>query len=78
MKKRGRPLFAALDVASGQIIGQCHRRHRAEEFRKFLDTIEANVPADPDKNDLAIHNEDPKPFVFTKTADEILDSIARF
>jgi transposase len=37
-------LFAALDVATGAVIGQCHRRHRAVEFRKFLDTIDANVP----------------------------------
>ena len=41
-------LFAALDVASGTVIGECHRRHRAVEFRAFLDTIEANVPADLD------------------------------
>ena len=27
---------------------------------------------------LAIHNEDPKPFVWTKTADEILDTVAKF
>ena len=33
---------------SGKIIGQCHRRHRAVEFRRFLDTIEAAVPADLD------------------------------
>jgi transposase len=39
-------LFAALEVVSGKIIGQCHRRHRAVEFRHFLDTIEAAVPAD--------------------------------
>ncbi len=38
-------LFAALDVKTGAVIGQCHRRHRAIEFRKFLDTIEATVPA---------------------------------
>jgi transposase len=139
-------LFAALDVASGKVIGQCHRRHRAAEFRKFLDTIDANVPASLDvhliadnygthktamirswlakrprfhmhftptsaswinlverffaaltakqirrgsfrstrelegaiKHYLAIHNEDPKPFIWTKTADEILHSLARF
>ena len=29
-------LFAALDVKTGQVIGECHRRHRAMEFRKFL------------------------------------------
>ena len=38
-------LFAALDARTGQVIGQCHRRHRAVEFRKFLDAIESEVPA---------------------------------
>lgn len=37
-------LFAALDVASGKVIGETHRRHRATEFRSFLDTIEREVP----------------------------------
>ena len=37
-------LFAALDAKTGNVIGQTHRRHRSEEFRKFLDTIEKNVP----------------------------------
>jgi len=37
-------LFAALDVKTGTVIGECHRRHRAIEFRKFLDTIETAVP----------------------------------
>ena len=37
-------LFAALDIATGQIIGQCFPRHRAREFRKFLDLVEANSP----------------------------------
>ena len=41
-------LFAALDVATGRVIGQCFPRHRAAEFRKFLDEIEANVPEDLD------------------------------
>jgi len=41
-------LFAALDAATGDVIGELHRRHRSIEFRKFLDTIEANVPADLD------------------------------
>jgi transposase len=139
-------LFAALDVKTGKVIGACHRRHRAVEFRKFLDTIEANVPADLDvhvvvdnygthktaairawfakrprfhihftptygswlnlverwfgllterqikrgahrsvralegaiKEFLDAHNEDPKPFIWTKTADDILASVARF
>ena len=37
-------LFAALDTKTGSVIGQMHRRHRSEEFRRFLDTIEKNVP----------------------------------
>jgi transposase len=41
-------LFAALDIATGQVIGRCYPRHRAAEFRKFLDEIEAAVPADLD------------------------------
>ena len=39
-------LFAALDIATGEVIGELHRRHRSAEFLKFLRTIEANVPAD--------------------------------
>ena len=38
-------LFAALDVKTGAVIGECHRRHRSSEFRKFLDTIDHSVPA---------------------------------
>jgi len=139
-------LFAALELKTNRVIGQLHRRHRSQEFRKFLDTIEANVPADLDvhiimdnygthktaiirnwfakrprfhahftptygswinlverwfgeitnkrirrgifrsvkeleaaiREYIEIHNEDPKPFVWTKTADEILASIAPF
>lgn len=139
-------LFAALDIASGRVIGQLHRRHRSVEFRKFLETIEANVPAELDvhlildnygthktpriqrwlvrhprfhlhftptgaswlnlverwfalitdkqirrgvhrsvreleaaiREYLAVYNDDPKPFVWTKTADQILESVARF
>ncbi len=139
-------LFAALDVATGEIIGQCHRRHRAIEFRKFLNAIDEAVPADLDihlvldnygthkappirrwllahpryhlhftptgaswlnlverwfatltekqirrgvhrstvaleaaiRQYLATYNENPKPFVWTKTADQILEAVARF
>ena len=38
-------LFAALDVATGQVIGSIHRRHRASEFKKFLTTLDKQVPA---------------------------------
>lgn len=139
-------LFAALDLKTGRVIGQLHHRHRSQEFRRFLDTIEANAPADLDvhiildhygthktaiirkwlakrprfhlhytptygswinlverwfaeitnkrirrgifrsvkeleaaiREYLDVHNENPKPFVWTRTADEILASIARF
>ena len=139
-------LFAALELKTSRVIGQLHRRHRSREFRKFLDTIEANVPAQLEvhivldnygthktamirnwfakrprfhihftptygswinlverwfaeitnkrirrgvfrsvkeleaaiREYIDIHNEDPKPFVWTRTADEILASIARF
>ena len=139
-------LFAALDIATGRVIGKCYPRHRAAEFRKFLDEIEANVPDDLDvhlvmdnyathktplirnwlakrprwhvhltptssswlnqverffaliterkirrgvyhsvaalKADIsayiASHNADPKPFRWTKSADDILASIERF
>jgi len=139
-------LFAALDIATGRVIGQCLPRHRAAEFRKFLDQIEANVPKGLDvhlvmdnyathktqlirdwlakrprwhvhltptssswlnqverffalltdkkirrgvhrsveelKADITAfidrHNDDPKPFRWTKSADDILASIERF
>jgi transposase len=41
-------LFAALDTRTGKIIGQNQQRHRSEEFRSFLDTIEKNVPDELD------------------------------
>jgi transposase len=139
-------LFAALDMATGKVIGELHRRHRATEFLQFLRTIDANVPQNLDvhlimdnygthktpsvkgwfarhprfhahftptsaswlnmverwfgllsekqikrgthrstvelekaiRNYLTIHNEKPQPFVWTKTADQILASLARF
>jgi hypothetical protein len=43
-------LFAALDIATGRIIGKCYRRHRSQKFRRFPDRIEAAVP-----NNLDIH-----------------------
>lgn len=39
-------LFAALDVATGKVIGQCHRQHRHQEFLRFLEKIDAEVPAE--------------------------------
>jgi hypothetical protein len=37
-------LFAALDVKTGEVLGQCQRHHRSAEFRSFLRQIDANVP----------------------------------
>lgn len=139
-------LFAALDVATGRVIGKLFKRHRADEFIRFLREIEKNAPEELDvhlvmdnyathktekvkrwlmrrprfhvhftptysswlnlvesffsilerrvtkrgvhkttralekdiKAFLDDHNGDPKPFVWAKTADQILDSLARY
>jgi transposase len=139
-------LFAALDIATGSVIGKCWPRHRAIEFRKFLKQIDRAVRADltvhlvldnyathktkeirtwflrhpryhlhftPTHSSwlnqverwfallsqrqikrgshysvrelesailefIEVHNEQPKPFVWTKSADAILNSIGRF
>jgi len=41
-------LFAALDAATGRVVGACQRRHRSAEFVKFLESIDAAVPPDLD------------------------------
>src|SRR3954447_1909013 len=41
-------LFAALDIATGRVIGQHQRRHRHQEFLRFLKTIDKNTPQDLD------------------------------
>src|SRR5215212_8145983 len=41
-------LFAALDIATGQVIGSLHRRHRSIEFKKFLAKLDQDVPTDLD------------------------------
>ena len=139
-------LYAALDLSTGKVIGKLHSRHRAIEFKRFLATIDREVPVE-----LAVHivldnssthktpaiqrwllahprftlhftptssswlnlverwfgelttkllkrgthrsvhalnadirdwietwNDDPKPYVWTKTADQILESIATY
>jgi len=139
-------LFAALNTATGEVIGQIHRRHRAIEFKKFLTRLDKQVPAELDvhlicdnygthkapiivkwlaahprfhmhftptysswlneverwfglltdrqlrrgvhksvaaleksiRDWIVIWNEDPKPFVWTKTADEILERLASY
>ena len=37
-------LFAALDILKGEVIGECMKRHRHQEFLKFLNTIDQNTP----------------------------------
>ena len=90
-------LFAALDVASGFVIGKCYKRHRAIEFLKFLKEIDAQVPEGLDvhivmdnyatsvrqleadiRTFIDLHNRNPKPFKWTKSADQILPSVKRF
>jgi transposase len=43
-------LFAALNAATGTVLGKCYSRHRSMEFKKFLEEIDRNVPAE-----LSIH-----------------------
>ena len=137
------PLFAALNVATGEVIGRCFRKHRSVEFKKFLDTIDKVVPTELDihlvldnygtrkttrihnwlarrasyhlhftptsaswinqvetwfaaitrqqirrgthrstqalekaiRDYLKVYNENPKPFIWTKNADQILESL---
>jgi len=139
-------LYAALDITTGKVIGRLHSRHRAIEFKQFLQTLDREVPADLDvhvvldnssthktpaiQRWLTAHprfvlhftptssswlnlverwfaelttkklrrgahrsvrqlnddirawidgwNDNPRPFVWTKTADQILDAIARY
>jgi transposase len=87
-------LFAALDVAAGKVIGRCSRRHRAEEFRDFLDAVDAAVPGDLDLevhlvlDNASIHKAPPirdwlarRPryrLHFTPTASSWLNQVERF
>jgi len=139
-------LFAALDEATGNVIGRCFRRHRAAEFKRFLTHVDEQVPAKLDMHlildnyathktaavrqwllrhpryhlhftpthsswinqverwfallserqikrgshytvrdlELAIeqfvaaHNQNPKPFVWTKSANQILENLRRY
>ena len=45
-------LFAALNVATGEVIGRCHRRHRHQEFLKFLNELDSKLVREPG---VAIH-----------------------
>jgi transposase len=85
-------LFAALDVAAGKVIGRCYRRHRATEFRDFLDAVDAAVPTDLEVHvvldNASIHKAPPirdwlakRPryrLHFTPTASSWLNQVERF
>ena len=139
-------LYAALDLTTGKVLGALHSRHRAIEFKKFLQKIDTEVPAELDihvvldnasthktpaiktwllahprfvlhftptssswlnlverwfgelttkklqrgthrsvrelntdiRNWITAWNDNPRPYVWTKTADQILESIARY
>lgn len=51
-------LFAILDVATGRVTGRCHRRHRHQEFLKFLDHRDATLSREPEVAvDVALGND---------------------
>src|SRR5437867_5288624 len=64
-------LFAALDVKTAEVIGRCHRRHRAVQLRTRA--LELAI-----KWYIAIANENPEQVICTKRADNILASVERF
>jgi transposase len=49
-------LFAALDVATGKVIGKCHRRHRHQEFLKFMELVDSKLPAEAPEVHLVLDN----------------------
>jgi hypothetical protein len=61
-------LYAALDITTGKVIGSLHARHRAIEFKKFLQILDRSVQAlnSDIRAWIDIWNDEPKPFVWTK------------
>jgi transposase len=49
-------LFAALDIATGKVIGKCHRRHRHQEFLKFMEVVDSLLPPDAGEIHLVLDN----------------------
>jgi transposase len=49
-------LFAALDIATGKVIGDCYRRHRHQEFLKFLDLVDSTLPPDTGEIHIVLDN----------------------
>jgi transposase len=85
-------LFAALDAATGKVIGRCYPRHRGREFLSFLREIERNLPRDLDvhliMDNYATHKTEPirkwlsaRPrwhVHFTPTASSWVNQVERF
>jgi hypothetical protein len=49
-------LFAALDIASGKLIGRRHRRHRHQEFLKFMDMVDSKLPREAGQVHIVLDN----------------------
>jgi transposase len=49
-------LFAALDIATGKVVGKCHRRHRHQEFLKFMELVDSTLPANAGEVHLVLDN----------------------
>jgi len=49
-------LFAALDIATGRVVGKCQRRHRHQEFLKFMELVDSTLPADTGEVHLVLDN----------------------
>ena len=49
-------LFAALDIATGKVIGKCHRRHRHREFLKFMELVDSQLPAEAKEIHVVVDN----------------------
>ena len=85
-------LFAALDAATGKVIGRCYPRHRGREFLSFLRESERNIPSDLDvhliMDNYATHKTEPirkwlgaRPrwhVHFTPTASSWVNQVERF
>jgi len=73
-------LFAALNVLDGQVIGQCQQRHTHLEWLKFLKQINKQTPKGKTlhltADNYATHKH-PKPFIWTKSARNILQKVIR-
>jgi transposase len=49
-------LFAALEVATGKVIGECHRRHRHQEFLQFMELVDSKIPPEEKEVHLVLDN----------------------